>query len=980
MRRCLLLVAILLSASTLDGQVRLRFVAAAPPPALAPGVPTNLQPQCNSTGVSLSPTISFTSTGATSYSLLGPDLTNPPTTPHALGATPSYSASGLSQLTTYYWIPTGTNANGSTPYPVVCAFTTGPSSGPSTFVNHPRLLLTSSKLTTLTGRKNANTAEYATMKAYVDTYVENGCDFANCRKQTTTLSASLGTGGASTTFTVVDGSWLPTGAFDLRIDLEVIGISSRSGNTLTIAARGKAYSDVTANVSHAAGANVWYHDPSDFNGLVQPTAMLGLLGVTGYDIAARYMLNEIAVYFSPASMYTGDNAIRWFGFFLALGFDWNYANLTSNEKSVYCGLMALSGDDHIANPKEGGVSRVSLKQAIMAGNNISNGQIRSVLAMAAACAGESAYPLAQSHWDTELAKVTGFILPAMNGGATTGGLFVEGSEYGQTDYVQLIDIISIIESAVNDTTIVDTADEWYGRAVTALLYLTVPGTTNSTTQTTGTCTSGSPVLTVASSTSFAAGQNVYLNGGLHLTTIVDVSGTTWTLRDPCPASYTNTGVGHQQMVYAYGDVENNPNYGDFPLTGGEPQTAVAHAQARLITTDPTLASYAEYWLDNVAPLGLPLYISWKWFFAHDPNVTPVDYTALPNSFSTDDPDAMGFMVAKNNWSATGTAMYLIAGHEVYDHGTSYFCSYGIRRKGAYVTRHLEGYGATGISPPYPLIDIPTAGKTYELPYVGAAWHNTVWMNGHTALTPFVDLAPGPASLARSAVTSTYSYGRCDASNVYTYAWTSLGYANNDAQTFVRDWLAIPGSDLMVFHDRLVYANATTSPTTWFIQTPGNPSVTAQRLTMTYGGQTLAQDILLPTSAVFSEVDQQAENAYLRGYRTLVRSGISASTEYGFHVLQVGDSGFSPVSVTTLTTTNADVAQIGTTYVAGFVKGPTPTLNISYVLSGTPRNLVCGMAVSTAYHVTRATNTITIAVATGSGDTTSTAAGCLDFTL
>jgi hypothetical protein len=97
-------------------------------------------------------------------------------------------------------------------------------------------------------------------------------------------------------------------------------------------------------------------------------------------------------------------------------------------------------------------------------------------------------------------------------------------------------------------------------------------------------------------------------------------------------------------------------------------------------------------------------------------------------------------------------------------------------------------------------------------------------------------------------------------------------------------------------------------------------------------------------------------------------------------VQFGTTGYTPAVNTLLTTSNANVVQIGSAFVVGFVKGATPTLNISYNVTGTPRQLLAGFVPGAEYHVVRATNTITISVATLSGDTTANSGGILDFTL
>ncbi len=97
----------------------------------APATPNTPNPASTATGISTAPTLGFSSSGSTSYSILGPDTSNPPTTNHSLGGTPSYSASGLLNNTTYFWKATGTNGAGSTVGPV-WSFTTVTAGGQHT--------------------------------------------------------------------------------------------------------------------------------------------------------------------------------------------------------------------------------------------------------------------------------------------------------------------------------------------------------------------------------------------------------------------------------------------------------------------------------------------------------------------------------------------------------------------------------------------------------------------------------------------------------------------------------------------------------------------------------------------------------------------------------------------------------------------------------------------------------------------------------
>jgi hypothetical protein len=67
----------------------------------------------------------------TGWSILGPDPTNPPTNAHAASSA-SYSVTGLSQTTTYYWQPTCSNAFGSTQLTTPASFTTFTGGGGTT--------------------------------------------------------------------------------------------------------------------------------------------------------------------------------------------------------------------------------------------------------------------------------------------------------------------------------------------------------------------------------------------------------------------------------------------------------------------------------------------------------------------------------------------------------------------------------------------------------------------------------------------------------------------------------------------------------------------------------------------------------------------------------------------------------------------------------------------------------------------------------
>jgi GH18 family chitinase len=101
------------------------FTTAAPPP--SPSAPTLSSPSNGATGVSLSPTLSWNaSSGATSYQLQVSTSSGFTTTVVNQSGitTTSYTASGLSGSTTYYWRVNATNGGGTSAYSTAWSFTT----------------------------------------------------------------------------------------------------------------------------------------------------------------------------------------------------------------------------------------------------------------------------------------------------------------------------------------------------------------------------------------------------------------------------------------------------------------------------------------------------------------------------------------------------------------------------------------------------------------------------------------------------------------------------------------------------------------------------------------------------------------------------------------------------------------------------------------------------------------------------------------
>jgi hypothetical protein len=327
------------------------------------------------------------------------------------------------------------------------------------------------------------------------------------------------------------------------------------------------------------------------------------------------------------------------------------------------------------------------------------------------------------------------------------------------------------------------------------------------------------------------------------------------------------------------------------------------------------------------------------------------------------------MISRAAWNAASTWVIFHGGNRQADHCHSDYNSFKVVYKGAFILPELTGYQALD----------GDGNKAF----VGAKAHNTLAMKGCGGANGSIGVynagtnRPDNGKCTRSYSDTAYAYVQGDASKAYQGTFTSFP---SDSQTFVRDFIFLKAANIVAFHDRVVYTGATTSPTTWYNQLQTDPTIVGHILTSAYAGQTISQDIVLPASAVITKTAQSSEYAFLEGYRVEAVSGVSASTEYGLQVFQFGTTGFSVATNTLLTTSNANVVQIGSSFVLGFVKDASPTLNISYTVTGTPRQILAGFTPNVAYHVVRATNTITISVATLFGDTTANSGGILDFTL
>ena len=869
------------------------------------------------------------------------------------------------------------------------------------FVAHPRLFLTPAKKAELVARLRANTSDAQLLKASADSLIAN--------KPWLTLNSTLevAAGRSDTTFSVADGSIFPTGPFQIRINLELISIASRSGNVLTVAANGRGVTTnvgwATAAAAHARGATVWQH----MDGLshVEAPPMLALLvqlGMPQYELPARAAMSVLMMYAATVPGSTSLDQIRFYWANVALTFDWLYDRLTANERTVYAEAMRWTTDYHLHAPnvpKEWFTLTVGRQSAVEGAvfANIANGQLRSELMLAAASYGDN--PQAVAQWNEAKAKVDKYLVPALTTGGAAEGVSLEGSEYAATSWTQSLDIFDVIASATGDerylSSVVDIVAPF---AAKNMFYATMPGSTNSVQTTVGSIAAGSRALNVRNSEGWTPGQSVRFaldpSPGLpnaHESYVTSVDGQTLMLADPSPLAATNQTVTHQINMIPWGDAVENDAHQYLDTAANEQfYEMMYHLLDRVRKSNPTLASQIKFWIDQHARENTTGHTRRMRFMWHDPTVVPVDYRlTLPTIYGSVRPTSTGLVYARSDWSATPTMVYFLVNGERFDHTHSDQNSYGIWRKGVWLSREIPGYAVT----PYPGPWHQGGSNGIDLgKYRGPRYHNTVLMNLHGGANGNSGiLEVGPPNVERSEIAQGYFYARGNASNIYkakpSDPWTLTGFPNDSAETFVRDFLYLK-PDLVAFADRVEYRNSSSSPTIWIAQFPQQPVITRQRMSMSYGGQKIVQDVVVPTSATLKVIDQLTEYPGTgpgslsfkiphSHWRVETTSGASTDRESSLQIIQTMDAAAAPASVSSLTTTNANISQVGD-YVIGAVKDATPTFPITYRYAGTPTHVLMGFMPSTPYHVVNAGGTVTISAATGSGDLNSSGAGLLIF--
>ena len=170
---------------------------------------------------------------------------------------------------------------------------------------------------------------------------------------------------------------------------------------------------------------------------------------------------------------------------------------------------------------------------------------------------------------------------------------------------------------------------------------------------------------------------------------------------------------------------------------------------RVRKSNPTLAGQIKFWIDTNARTNTTGQTRRMRFMWHDPAVAPVDYRlTLPTIYASVKPTSTGLVYGRSDWSATPTMVYFLVNGERFDHTHSDHNSYGIWRKGVWLSREIPGYAVA----PYPRTwSQEWHARTVELgKYRGPRYHNTLLMNLHGGVNGNSGaLETGPAFIERS---------------------------------------------------------------------------------------------------------------------------------------------------------------------------------------------------------------------------------------
>ena len=450
----------------------------------------------------------------------------------------------------------------------------------------------------------------------------------------------------------------------------------------------------------------------------------------------------------------------------------------------------------------------------------------------------------------------------------------------------------------------------------------------------------------------------------------------------------------------YGDILY-ANQHKYTLSGQSRQVLQQDATYLCSIGDTTDCEYAEWWLQNVLTQseamtqGLfesPGSGAASEFLFYDPTITAVNpESGYGNCYLA---SGLSMMFCKSDWTSTSTWVFFKGG-AVRSRDEAHFhpdvLNFNIYRNGDWLTNDLMSWGgSTGSFGRFENMPLPETSQ-YGTLYEGAdapSNPNSAYAWGGTGMT-------SDGSITQHEFTSSYAYAEADAT-------TPFNGQNNGATTppytaqithVIRDFLYLE-PDLYVVQDRLVYSASLQDE--WNIQSlgdPGTPTGNNFTLPSLSGSNALNVDIVAPSSPTLTVVTPATQITESNGgcsasggcanqWRIEVSTGISATSNLYFVVMQSGASGFTPIAVTALTATNAVAAEFSDYVIGGMTDESQTGVTRSY--DYTPKVVVqhifMGLAPSTAYKVDTSTMGVVTISDGGAGQSlTTTSGGLLEFT-
>jgi hypothetical protein len=421
-------------------------------------------------------------------------------------------------------------------------------------------------------------------------------------------------------------------------------------------------------------------------------------------------------------------------------------------------------------------------------------------------------------------------------------------------------------------------------------------------------------------------------------------------------------------------------------------------------SDSTDCAYDEWWLQNTFTEAQantqcncaisPGRNAGAEFLFYDPTLTATD----PRStYGTDYlADGYSIMLSRSAWTSSATWVGFKGGAlrgRDDDHFHPDILSFEIYRNGDWLTTNLTQYipsnPLTRVNN-VPLPETNQFGTQFEGSSPPSRPSDNEFDWGQVGMT-----TDGSITQHEFNTTLSYAYAEANATTPYngtanpftSPAWTA------PITAVIRDLLYLK-PDTFVIEDRLAYNTSLAAEDD--IQCLGSPcSVSSNPFTLPslLGNNALNVTVVSPASPTITTTSPSTQctslgltvNVNCPSQTAInVTSGNSVTSEQYFFVMQSGATGFTPLTVTTLTATNAIAAQFGSYVIGGMTDTSQTGVTRSYHYSdsGTIQHLFMGLAPSTVYYVNLSTpGTVSFSNTSGGGATpiTTTTGGILSFT-